>query len=35
MKVKCKVFTAPGDVQESTNGTTINAFEVCLMVQFR
>ena len=31
MKVKCKVFTAPGDV----HGTSINASEVCLMVQFR
>ena len=27
--------TAPGDAQDSTNGTTINAFEVRLMIQFR
>ena len=28
-------MSAPGDVQESPNGKTINAFDVRLMVQFR
>ena len=29
---KSEHFSAPADAQESTNGTTINAFEVCLMI---
>ena len=32
---KSKIFSAPGDAQESANGTTINMFDVRLMVQFR
>ena len=30
-----EIFSAPGDAQESANGTTINMFDVRLMVQFR
>ena len=30
-----ELFIASGDARESANGTTINAFEVHLMVQFR
>ena len=30
-----EIFSAPGDAQESTNGTWINAFDGRLMVQFR
>ena len=32
---KSEIFSAPGDAQESANGTTINMFDVRLMVQFR
>ena len=32
---KREVSSAPDDVQESANGTTINAFDVPLMVEFR
>ena len=32
---KSEFFRAPGDAQESANGTTINMFDVRLMVQFR
>ena len=32
---KSEMFSAPGDAQESANGTTINEFDVRLMVQFR
>ena len=32
---KTKIFSAPGDAQESANGTTINVFDVSLMVKFR
>ena len=32
---KCEIFSAPGDAQESENRTTINVFDVCLIVQFR
>ena len=32
---KSEIFSAPGDAQESANGTTINMFNVRLMVQFR
>ena len=34
-KNETKILSAPGDVQESPNGTTINVFDVRLMVQFR
>ena len=29
---KSELFSAPGDSQESENGTWTNAFEVCLMI---
>ena len=32
---KSKLFSAPGDARESANRTTINVFEVRLMVLFR
>ena len=32
---KSGIFSAPGDAKESANGTTINVFDVPLMVQFR
>ena len=32
---KSELFSALVDAQESANGTTINSFEVCLIVQFR
>ena len=32
---KIEIFSVPGDAQESVNGTTINVFDVRLMVQFR
>ena len=32
---KGEIFSVPGDAQESVNGTTINMFDVRLMVQFR
>ena len=32
---KSEIFSAPGDAQESANRTTINMFDVRLMVQFR
>ena len=32
---KNELFSTPGDAQESANGTTINAFDVRLMIQFR
>ena len=32
---KSDIFSAPGDAQESANGTTINAFDVRLIVQIR
>ena len=32
---KSEIFSAPGDAQESANGTTINMFDVRLMVQLR
>ena len=32
---KSKLFSAPGDAQESANGTTTNAFEMWLMVEFK
>ena len=32
---KSEIFSAPGDVQESANGTNINAFDVRLIVPFR
>ena len=32
---KIELFSAPADAQESENGTTLNAFEVRLMIQFR
>ena len=32
---KSEIFIAPGDAQESANGTTINVFDVRFMVQFR
>ena len=32
---RSKVFGAPNDARESVNETTINAFDVRLMVQFR
>ena len=32
---KTNIFSAPGDTQESANGTTINVFDAILMVQFR
>ena len=32
---KGELFSAPDDVQESAHGTTINAFDVCLMIQYR
>ena len=32
---KSEIFIAPAYTQESTNVTTINAFDVRLMVQFR
>ena len=32
---KNELFSAPGDAQESENGTTVNAFELRLMIQFR
>ena len=32
---KSEIFRAPGDAQDGANGTTINAFNVCLMVQIR
>ena len=32
---KSENFSVPGDAQESANGTTTNAFDVRLMVQFR
>ena len=36
MKVReSELFSAPGDVQKSANGATINVFDVNLMVQFR
>ena len=31
---KSEIFSAPGDTQASANGTTINAFDVHLLVQF-
>ena len=31
---KNEIFSAPGDAQESATRATINAFDVCLMVQF-
>ena len=34
-KSKTKIFSAPGDAQESANGTTINVFDATFMVQFR
>ena len=34
-KNETKILSAPGDVQESPNGKTINVFDVRLMVQFR
>ena len=30
-----ELFSAPGDVQESANRTTVNAFQVRLMIQLR
>ena len=30
-----ELFSAPGNAQEYQNGTAINAFEFCLMIQFR
>ena len=30
-----EIFSATSDTQESVNGTTINTFDVHLMVQFR
>ena len=30
-----ELFSAPGNAQESANGTTINAFEVHLIIQFK
>ena len=32
---RSKLFSAPGDAQESANGTTTNAFEIWLMVEFK
>ena len=32
---KTEMFSIPGDAQESASGTTINVFDVSLMVQFR
>ena len=32
---KSKRFSTPGDAQESANGTTTNAFEMWLMVEFK
>ena len=32
---KSKRFSTPGDAQESANGTTANAFEMWLMVEFK
>ena len=32
---KTKIFCEPGDAQQSSNGTTINTFDVGLMIQFR
>ena len=32
---KSEVFSTSGDVQESANGATINAFDVLLMVKLR
>ena len=32
---KSEIFSSPGDTQQSPNGTTINVFDVHLMVQFR
>ena len=32
---KSELFSGPVDAQESANRTMINAFEVCLMTQFR
>ena len=34
-KSKSEVLSALGDAQESSNGTTINGFDVRLMVQFK
>ena len=35
MKVRVKFYCAPDNAQESANGTTINAFNVRLIIQFR
>ena len=32
---KNELFSAPGNEQECENGTAINAFVFCLMIQFR
>ena len=32
---KSQLYSAPDDAQGSANGTTINAFEVWLMLQFK
>ena len=32
---KSEIFSAPGDAQESANGTTINVFYVRFLVKFR
>ena len=32
---KREIFSAPGDAKQSAKGTTINVFDVSLMVQFR
>ena len=32
---KSEIFSALGDAQESTNGTTINTFDMRLIIQFR
>ena len=32
---KSKLFSAPDDAQESANGTTTNALEMWLMVEFK